>query len=221
MGENRLAAECKPLAIWGASGHAKVVLDIVRCQGLYQFIGFLDDLNPGRHGTEFCGAPILGGKDQLPRLLEQKIDILLGFGNCRMRLDLTNHLQSLGFLLPVAIHPHAVIAEDVLIGAGTVVAAGVVLNSGSKIGKSVIINTSASVDHDCIIHDAVHICPGVHIAGHVVVGQATQIGIGASVVDRIHVGSNSMVGAGAVVVKDIPSGVIAYGVPANVKRVID
>ena len=96
--------------------------------------------------------------------------------------------------------------------------AGAVINPGSQIGQSVIINTSASVDHECVIADAAHICPGVHLAGRVQVGAATHVGIGTTVIERINIGSGSFIGAGSVVVDDIPDGVVAYGVPARVIR---
>lgn len=210
------------LVIWGASGHAMVVADIVRQKGTYRIVGFLDDVNPGRHGDEFYGAEILGGKEQLEQLLYRGVKhILLGFGDCKMRLELTRTLQARGFSLPVAIHPRATVVEDIVLGSGTVIAAGAVVNPGVRIGSSVIINTSASVDHECIIGDAVHIGPGAHLAGRVVIGQAAHIGIGATVVDRVHIGSGVIIGAGAVVMNDIPDSVVAYGVPARIKRMVD
>lgn len=207
------------LVIWGASGHAMVVADIVRLQRHYEIVGFLDNVSPQRHGTEFCGALILGGEEQIEKLLDQGVDhILLGFGDCEARLELTFLLQKKGFTLPVVVHPHAVVAEDVVLGPGTVVAAGAVVNPGSKVGSTVIINTSASVDHECIIEDAAHICPGVRLAGRVRVGAATQVGIGTSVIERVSIGAGSIIGAGSVVVEDIPERVVAYGVPAKVRR---
>ncbi|MBN1920162.1 MAG: acetyltransferase [Anaerolineae bacterium] len=207
------------LIIWGASGHAMVVADIVRLQGQYQIFGFLDNISPERHGTRFCGAQILGGEEQLDRFLNQGINrILLGFGDCNARWKLTIELQSRGFSLPVAVHPRATVAGDVDLGPGTVIAAGAVVNPGSRISRSVIVNTSASVDHECVIADAAHICPGVHLAGRVRVGVATHVGIGATVIERISIGSGSVIGAGSVVVDDIPDGVVAYGAPAKVVR---
>lgn len=209
------------LAIWGASGHALVVADIVRLQGVHHIVGFLDDVNPDRRGADFCGATILGGREQLGVLIDRGVrHILLGFGNCRMRWELTEHLRAQGFVLPIAIHPQATIAKDVVLGPGTVVMAGAVVNPGTRVGSSVIINTSASVDHECVIGDAAHICPGAHLAGRVTVGQTAQVGIGATVIERVHIGVGAVIGAGAVVVHDIPDYVIAYGAPARVKRTI-
>ena len=210
----------KPLvAIWGASGHARVVVDIVRLQGKFGIAGFIDDVSPDRRGTSFCGAAILGGREQLSELRNRGVkQVLLAFGDCKARLDLTSFLQAEGFSLPVAIHPRAVVAAQVEMDAGTVIAAGAVVNPGVKIGRSVIINTSASVDHDCVIGDAAHICPGVHLAGRVTVGEAAHIGIGATVIDGIHIGAGTLIGAGAVVVGNIPDEVVAYGVPATIKK---
>jgi len=199
-----------------------VVADIVRLQNLYHLIGFIDDINMQRHGTKFCDASILGGKEQLAPLLQQGVKhVLLGFGDCQKRLEFTGVLLRLGFLLPTVIHPSAVVAGDSLLGLGTVIAAGGVVNPGVQVGCSVIINTAASVDHECIIGDAAHVCPGARLGGGVILGEAAQVGIGATVVDRVRIGAGVVIGAGAVVVSDIPDHVVAYGVPAKVIRTLD
>jgi acetyltransferase EpsM len=81
-----------------------------------------------------------------------------------------------------------------------------------------MINTCASVDHECVIEDGAHICPGVHLGGKVTIGRAAWVGIGSTVSDRVHIGEYSVVGAGSLVLDDIPPKVVAYGVPASVKR---
>jgi len=68
-----MISEQPPLVIWGASGHALVVADIVRLQNLYRIIGFLDDINIDRHGAEFCSTTILDGKEQLGLLRERGV----------------------------------------------------------------------------------------------------------------------------------------------------
>jgi len=207
------------LIIWGASGHARVVADIVRVRGEYNIVGFLDSVNPERRGTDFCGAHILGGAEELDLLARQGVThVILGFGNCGARLKLAETVRKNGFLLATATHRQAIIASDVLIGAGTVIAAGVVINPATQIGENVIINTGACVDHDCVIKDGAHICPGVRLGGHVTVERASWVGIGATIIDHIHIGASTLIGAGAVVVNDIPDNVVAYGVPARIVR---
>lgn len=207
------------LAIWGASGHAAVVADVVRSQGEYEVAGFLDDANPERAGAEFCGAPILGGRDRLDDLMRAGVGhLIFGFGNCEARLGLSEWARGRGFIIATAVHPRAVVAPDASVGSGTVVVAGAVINPGAQVGDDVIVNTSASVDHHCVIEDGAHISPGAHLAGGVRVGRGSWVGIGATVVDGARIGAGTTIGAGAVVVADIPDGVVAYGIPARVVR---
>src|SRR5882762_7447316 len=153
------------LVIWGASGHALVIADIVRLLGQYRIVGFLDDINLDRRNTEFCGAPILGGREQLPELAALGVShLILGFGDCSARLKLSSLVRQHGFSLATAIHPRATVAVDVSVGAGTVIAAGAVVNPGTVIGANVIVNTTASIDHECVGDDGAHVCPGAHLA---------------------------------------------------------
>ncbi|MBD2104417.1 acetyltransferase [Leptolyngbya sp. FACHB-261] len=211
----------RKLVIWGTGGHALVVADIIRLGGEYEIVGFLSDSDSSHYGSNFCKAPILGGREQLDNLISEGVKyLILGIGDCLTRLELAELARLKGLSLATAIHPRAVVASSASIAAGTVITAGAVINPSAKIGSNVIINTCASVDHESIIKDGVHIGPGVHLAGKVTIGRATWIGIGATVVDRVRVGSGTLIGAGAVVVNDIPDNVVAYGVPARVIREI-
>jgi UDP-N-acetylbacillosamine N-acetyltransferase len=209
------------LVIWGASGHALTVADIVRLEGKFEIVGFLDDISPHRRGEAFCGSTVIGGREQLSELKEQGIHhILFGFGNCQARLKLTDWIRQQGFQFGTAIHPRSVVAADVQIGEGTIIAAGAVINPATRIGDNVIINTCASVDHECLVENGSHISPGAILGGGVTVGLGAWIGIGARVKDHIRIGAGSIIGLGAAVVDDIPENVVAYGVPAKVARTI-
>ncbi len=212
----------EPLVIWGAGGHALVVADILRQQGEYEIVGFLDDVNPARRGSPFAGSLVLGGREQLDALREQGVRwLFLGFGDCAERLRLADLVRAQGFELATAVHPRAVIAADVTIGPGTAIMAGAVINPAARIGANAIVNTRASVDHECVIEDGAHLSPGVTLGGKVTVGRGTWLGIGAVVKDKIRIGSGSIIGAGAVVLDDVPDGVVAVGVPARVIKKVD
>lgn len=208
-----------PVVVWGASGHALVVVDILRLSGLYQPVGFLDDIHPQRRGELFDGLPILGGGEQLASLFASGIrHLVIGFGHCEGRLRAANVAGTYGFEFVTAIHPRAVIAANAQIGAGSVVAAGAIVNPLAQIGEHVILNTGASVDHECTIQRGVHLGPGARLAGQVHVGRAAWIGIGAMVREKVQIGQGALIGAGAVVVRNIPEYVVAYGCPARVVR---
>lgn len=196
-----------------------VVADIVRRLRDYEIVGFVDDLDPSRRGTEFCGVPVLGGGEQLSETWKRGVrHLLVAVGDNQARLRLAERARSEGFEFATAVHPSAVVAADVTVGAGTVIAAGVAVNPGTRIGQNAIINTGAIVDHECTIEDGAHIGPGARLGGSVHVGRGAWIGIGATLIDRILVGAAAMVGAGALVLDNVPGGTLAYGVPAQPVR---
>jgi len=210
------------VVIWGASGHAKVIAGILEMNSSYELLGFLDDANPERKGQAFCGKRILGGREQLRSLRKKNVKhIALGFGNCLKRNKVGNFLVDQGISPLTVCHPTYSMASDVEIGQGTVIMAGAIIDPACRIGNYCIINNNSVVCHDAVIEDAVHICPGVHVAGQVTIGLASWVGIGSCISDHVNIGARSYIGAGSVVVKDIPGGVLAYGNPARVIRPID
>jgi acetyltransferase-like isoleucine patch superfamily enzyme len=62
----------------------------------------------------------------------------------------------------------------------------------------------------------VHLAPGVHVAGGVRIGHHAHLGIGAVILPGLSVGHHATIGAGSVVNCDLPSKIIAVGVPAQV-----
>jgi sugar O-acyltransferase (sialic acid O-acetyltransferase NeuD family) len=205
----------KTVLIYGASGHGKVVIDIVERQGEYTIAGLLDD-DPAMQGKDFCGYAVSGGLEMLTKNAPHSQKLILALGDNNVRKGLWAKVKPLGYELACAIHPSAQIGKDVSIAPGTVIMANVVINSGSRIGENVIVNTGATVDHDCLIGDYAHISPGTHLAGNVRVGERTHIGIGSAIISNITIGKGSIIGGGAVVVADIPDDVTAVGVPAKV-----
>jgi sugar O-acyltransferase (sialic acid O-acetyltransferase NeuD family) len=205
----------KSIVIYGASGHGKVIIDIVEKEGKYKIAGLLDD-NSKLIGKEFCGYPIIGGFEMLEEDLRHNSALILAVGDNTTRKKLWERVKPMGYELGRAVHPSVQIGKDVSIGSGTAVMANVVINSGTRIGENVIINTGATVDHDCLIGDYVHISPGTHLGGNVEIGDLTHIGIGVNVIPNRKIGKKVIIGAGAVVIEDIPHSVTAVGVPAQV-----
>lgn len=200
----------KNVIVIGASGHGKVIADIVQKSGDTVF-GFLDD-NPTLTDC-FIGFPILGTVDRYKEYINEAW-FIIAIGNAAIRESISERLKGVSWY--TAIHPAAVIAGiDVGIGEGTAVMANAVINSGAKIGKHCIINSSAVVEHDNRVEDYVHISVGAKLAGTVRVGKSTWIGIGASVSNNIDICGGCMIGAGSVVIRDIGETGTYVGVPAR------
>jgi sugar O-acyltransferase (sialic acid O-acetyltransferase NeuD family) len=208
----------RKIVIWGAAGHATVVADIIRLRGEFEIAGFLDDTSATRKGTLFCGAEVLGGREELSSLLRNGVTaMVVAFGDCEGRVRVGRDARALGFDLVTVVHPAAVVASDATLDSGCVVAARAVINPRTLVGSDTIINTGAIVEHDCSILPGAHVCPGAVLGGWVTVGRTAWIGIGSVVRDRIQIGDGAFVGAGAVVVRDVSAGDVVYGVPARVR----
>ena len=194
--------------LYGASGHAKVVMDIAR-QAYYEVPCLIDD-NP--QVTELAGLPVVHSAEGLT-------PIIVTIGDCQIRRKIVEKLGEREYV--TVIHPTAVKAESVKLGYGTVVMAGAIINPDATIGNHCIINTGASVDHDCKVHDFVHIAPHCTLCGEVEVGEGTWVGAGTTVIQCVKIGKNCFIGAGSVVVKDIPDNSLCYGNPARVIKKIN
>ncbi len=210
------------IVVWGASGFARKVADILTSTGRYDIVGFIDDTAPERKGETFCGKKVLGGRDVLAEVrADGTPNLAFGFGNCHARMRLFREALAMGFALPAVTHASAVVAEDAVLGAGCLVAAGTVLEPNCKLGDCVFINTGSSIGHDDVISEGTHICPGVTVAGCTTIGRLCWVGVGSTVINHIQIGSGTFVGAGSLVVKDLPEGVVAFGSPARVLRKSD
>lgn len=206
--------EKSKIFVFGASGHAKVVIDVIEHEQRFE-IAFLVDDSPSLKGTELCGYRVIGGKTELLSAREQVNAGIIAIGDNRARLAVAAWLEENGFSIVSAVHPDARIGRCTDVGLGTVVMAGVVINPGASIGENAIINTSASIDHDCKIGNAVHIAPGATLCGSVTVGDGTFICAGVTIIPNLVVGKHAVVGAGSTVVRNVQEGTIVVGCPAR------
>jgi len=194
--------------LYGASGHAKVVMDIAKL--VYVDVPCLIDDN--QQVNELAGKPVVHSADGLSPMI-------ITIGDCQIRREVAQKLGVREYL--TVIHPNAVKADSVIIGYGTVVMAGAIMNPYVEVGNHCIINTGASIDHDVKVEDFVHIAPHCTVCGGSVIGEGTWLGAGTTVIQGIHIGKDCYIGAGSVVVKDIPDGCLAYGNPCRIVKIMN
>ena len=190
--------------LFGASGHAKVIMDILNASNI-KIDALIDD---NTEINELHGHKVLHG-------ITDASPVIVSIGSNAIRKSIVEKLSG---EFGTAIHPSAIISPTAKVGEGTVVMQGSIIQSDTIIGRHCIINTKASIDHECVIGDYAHISPGSILCGNISIGEGTWIGAGSIIIPGVKIGKNSIIGAGSVVVKDIPDGVVAYGNPCKVIR---
>lgn len=203
----------------GAGGHAKVLLDILFQQQYRSVIGFLD-ADKARWGSTLLGIPILGGDEDLGRLIDlEKIKaFFLGVGAVKSlapRRKLYEYALGNGLVPLDIIDSSAHVSRYAKIGFGVTIMVSSIVNAASSIGNNVIINTGAIVEHDCSIGNHVHIATGACLSGGVEIGDEAMIGAGSVIRQGLRVGKRAVVGAGAVITKDVADDCVVVGNPAN------
>lgn len=193
--------------LFGSSGHAKVIIDILQLNN-DEVLTIFDDRSAN---SELLGIPVQDYSKV--DFIDPVNKLIIAVGDNISRKQLSARWKG-GY--KIAIHPKAVISSNVKISEGSVLMANAIINSGAVIGKHVIINTGALVEHDCKIGNFSHISPMAALAGNVTVGEGTQIGINATVKQGIRIGNWAIIGAGAVIIKDIPDFAVVVGNPGRV-----
>lgn len=193
------------LVIFGAGGHAKVVVDAIVQQG--DSVAGVFDGDAGRYGQEWFGYTVLGGLDaMIDFAASEGVDaVVVAIGDNRIRSMMGARIAERGLRFDSVVHPRAVVSPSARIGAGCVVMAGAVINADAVIGEHAIINTCASVDHDCWVAEGAHIGPGARLCGGVKVGRRVLFGAGAVAIPGFSVGDDAIVPAGGVVRGDVPA----------------
>ncbi|MDT0647596.1 acetyltransferase [Zunongwangia sp. F260] len=195
------------ISVYGASGHAKVIIDILHSNG--NAISYVFDDNPAIEQILDYEVVHQPTTDKVMQNF-----IIIGVGNNRIRKEIAVLIK--GKYASFISHSSAIISPSAKIGKGTVVMANASVNAEAVVGEHCIINTGAVVEHEAILKDFVHISPNASIAGNVQIDEGTQIGLGASVIQNINIGKWATVGAGAVVINDVPNYATVVGNPGKI-----
>ena len=206
----------KKIVIIGASGHAKVIIDIIEKRNEYQIIGLIDSYKEANQ--KLMGYTILGKEDLIPKLMEKQniIGGVIAIGDNWSRHTVRDVIKTMApkFKFLPAIHPNAILCNNLKIEPGVVIMAGAIVNSESKIEEFCILNTNSSLGHDSIMGSFSSLAPNSTIGGHVTIGEFSAVSIGATIVQDIKIGMHTIIGASSLVLKDIGNNILAYGIPA-------
>lgn len=146
----------KRLLVLGTGGHGRVVrevaLSLLNIDGapVYEAVEFMDDNS----------EDAIGKIDDLVKYRDQYTDIFCGIGNNRIRKQLLDQAEELGYSIPVLIHPTAYIGPSAVIESGVVAEPKAIVNANTVVHRGSIISVGAIVDHDVVVNEFVHVNAG-------------------------------------------------------------
>lgn len=204
------------LLVFGASGHAKVVLDAIEKTGTHRVAALV--VKGDAAGTSVFGYRVVGDGEDLPSLLRDRHveGAVVAIGDNWRRHEVARAVRERfpGIAFPPVVHPGAHVARGATIGEGAVLLAGVVVNSDARVGEFCLLNTNASLDHDSKMDLASSLGPNAAVGGGASIGAFSAVAMGATVLQNRRVGEHAVVGAQALVLGDVPSHTVAWGTPA-------
>jgi sugar O-acyltransferase (sialic acid O-acetyltransferase NeuD family) len=201
-------ADSSSVIVFGAGGHGKTLIELIREAGQLELVGVVDDRLA--RGSDVLGIPVLGNRDDLASIRRDGIGMAAnaigGITNMVTRVEVSQALAARGFVLPALVHPTAFIEASASIGEGAQVLAHSYVGSDAVVGRGVIVNTGAIVSHDCVLGDHANLSPGCLLAGGITVGEATLLGMGVTTYLGISIGANVRAGNGAIITAPVPDG---------------
>ena len=205
------------ILIYGASGHSKMIVDIILKNNQYNIIGFIDSYKP--INTEIYGYKVIGNLDSLAKLIEEHtiVGIVIAVGDNFLRLNAYNNIVNIApkiEFIPV-IHPSAVLANDVVIPKGTVLMASTIINANAKIGEFCILNSKSSLGHDSMMSDFSSLASGATTGGNVCIGFCSAISLEVTIIQNVSIGDYTVIGAGSLVLNDVEDYKKAFGTPIS------
>ena len=193
-----------PLFVLGSSGHAREIAAYALLLDPQRTIWFVDDASD----EEDC----ISVREYIRRTREGDGESVLGAGRCEARQRMLGEIRP-----PFAtiVCPTGVLLGEV--APGCVVAPGAVIAPHARLEPHVMVNYNATVGHDTHIGALSVVGPGAAIGGWCRLEKAVYVGAGALIRERLTIGRDAIIGMGAVVTADVPSGLVAAGVPARLK----
>ena len=100
------------LFVYGAGGHAKIVIETIKRQGQADVIALLDD-DLSKKGRELLGLQVLGGSEMLSQLRAAGVEhCFVAIGDNQVRRQKTEQLLRMGFQTVNVIDPTAIVLSE-------------------------------------------------------------------------------------------------------------
>jgi len=214
----------KKLIILGGRGVGMWAASIADELGIYEVLGYLNDVVPvGEKVGRFKGYNVIGKSEDVSNYLKEKNTyFLIAYFGLQNEKETYNKIVNLNIppdRLTTLIHPTAYIPKGYCsIGNGVLIAPFARVCPDSAIDDNCILMSSSILGHDSTMKRFAHLAADSIVGGNVTVGFGAHIGTNATIRENVNIGDYSLIGSGSVVLKDVPDSTIVVGNPAKILR---
>lgn len=154
----------RSLLIVGAGGLGQDAAEIAVMTGMYTKIAFLDDNPKAKNARQF---PVIGSISDLPELHSEYEYAIVAMGNNVNRMKLHALIKENLFMVPVLIHPSAIVHPLADVAPGVIIRAMCYVSNGVDIGEASLLNIGCKIDHNCVIGEGTNIPMGAVVRNEV------------------------------------------------------
>ena len=204
------------IVIVGAGGFGREVLAWCPdcfASDKYRVKGFLANTDEAAIRCGGNSYPILGNPENYRPVETDRF--LLAIGDVAARRRVVELLRKSRAEFLTMIHPTAVIAPTVSLGAGTIVYPNVVLANDAVLDDFVLMSNFASAGHDSRAGRYSNLCPYATLNGAAIVEDEVFVGTHATVGPGVRVGRGSRISANTAVLRNAPPESLIFGVPGK------
>ena len=219
-------ARKRELVIVGAGGYGSVaasVADDINAlaskhdqEAPWDVVGYADS-DATKRGRLHGGSAVLGTIEEVDRDFHGRdLWFFCAIGDNDARAKIVRLAKGLGWKPATLVHPSAILARKVEIGAGSYIGPASVVSVDTKIGAHVIIDMHVSIGHDAVLKDFCAVFPGARISGCCCLGEYALVGSNATLLPGTKLGERAVVGASSLAHGSVEPDTTILGVPGRV-----
>lgn len=215
----------KKVIIIGGEGNGGVIASCIEDNRLrfgdleWEVVGFVND-----YENEVCGYPVLGGTDDVPKLLENP-DYFFMWSIHMIGRNIQTERVFKKVNIPTnrfatIVHKTAFVANSAILEPGVFVMSNCYVGPNTTIGLCSLMMSNALIGHNTLIGSLCHFSVGSITSSYVTIGKCSDVTLGARVLEKRKIGDFAVAGSCSLITHDVPDYEIHIGTPAKfLKRV--
>ena len=171
-----------------------------------------------------CGYPVLGGTDDVGKLLENpEYHFMWGIHMIGRNILTEKTFRRVNIpreRFATIVHKTAFVADSAILEPGAFVMSNCYVGAQARIGQCSLMMANSLVGHNTTVGPLCHFSVGSITSSYITIGLCSDVTLGAKVIEKVKIGNFAVAGAGSLVTRDIPDYEIHVGTPARfMKRV--